>query len=241
MLLKKIRHCLLQQIVHDRATEDKAVIQSVSRNRSYQNYLKASGFVTGKVVLDIGPGYGYGYKHLLAKNPKKIVCIEPFKEALDNFTVSDNRIEFNIANFLNNNFEDNCFDVVICIAVIYYNREINPFLAEIRRVLKNNGVLILSTFDKEVIRLLFGIELRHLSDRYSQLFTAEEFAAILKTYFNCDPKIFIQSPIWIQPWYYNYFSLMMLPLKLLFVTPRLIKKIQHLNGIYNYYIVFSNL
>jgi hypothetical protein len=88
---------------------------------------------------------------------------------------------------------------------------------------------------------LFGIELRHLSDRYSQLFTAEEFAAILKTYFNCDLKIFIQSPIWIKPWYYNYFSLMMLPFKLLFVTPRLIKKVQHLNGIYNYYIVFSNI
>jgi hypothetical protein len=60
MLLKKIRYCLLQQIVHDRATEDKAVIQSVSRNRSYQNYLKASEFVTDRVVFDIGPGYGYG-------------------------------------------------------------------------------------------------------------------------------------------------------------------------------------
>ncbi len=106
----------------------------------------------GDKVLDLGCGNGY-YSYLLSKLPIKlsIIGIDNHVNAIDD---ARNFVGVNNAEFIVNNAEKlpfpiNCFDKIIMSEVIEHVKDDTKVLKEARRVLKENGILILTTPNKD--------------------------------------------------------------------------------------------
>lgn len=111
----------------------------------------------GRSVLDIGCGSGYG-AHMLSKKSAYVIGIDLWKEGIRYCHQKHGRkSSFLVTSGLNLPFKDNSFDFVTSFQVIEH---IDPsstlkYLTEIKRVLKNGGVVMISTPNKRLRLLLF--------------------------------------------------------------------------------------
>ena len=109
-------------------------------------YTAAESIVKGKIVLDIASGSGYGTK-LLANSAKKVFGVDIDKSAVEyakqNFSASN--IEFKVGDGEKIPLEDNSVDVVITFETIEHVKDYKKFIKEIKRVLKKDGIAIIST------------------------------------------------------------------------------------------------
>jgi SAM-dependent methyltransferase len=109
-------------------------------------------YLAEKNVLEFGSGSGYG-THSLSNDCKRIVGVD----------ISADAIEFSKQQYQNENlsyqkiediestplpFADNEFDVVISFQVMEHIRQVDTYLAEIQRVLRDGGTLIIATPDR---------------------------------------------------------------------------------------------
>jgi ubiquinone/menaquinone biosynthesis C-methylase UbiE len=108
--------------------------------------------VTGMRVLDYGCGSGYG-THYVAASCKSIVGVDIADDAIGyakSHYKADNLAYQHIARADQAPlpFQDEEFDVVISFQVIEHISDIDPYLSEIRRVLKPGGVFVCATPDR---------------------------------------------------------------------------------------------
>lgn len=115
-------------------------------------YKFAQQFVVGKRVLDAACGSGYGTK-ILAECAADVTGMDISAEAI---AFAEKEYAQPNARYLVGSvdclpFEDNSFDVIISFETIEHVNEViqNSFLSEIKRVLKENGILIMSTPNKK--------------------------------------------------------------------------------------------
>ncbi len=112
-------------------------------------YFFASKFILGKDVIEIGCGSGIGLGYM-SKKAKKIVGIDIDKKNLkiakDHYK---DRVELINADAHKLPFENNSFDVVICLASIIY-LDLPTFIKECKRLLRKGGVLVFNTPNKDV-------------------------------------------------------------------------------------------
>ncbi len=119
--------------------------------RLYQRYRFARDFCKDKKVLEVacGGGMGLGY---LAKVAKKVVGGDIDKNILK-YPIKHYRgrdkIDLREFDAQNLPFEDRSFDVVIIYETIYYLAKAEIFVSEAHRVLKENGVLLICTVNKD--------------------------------------------------------------------------------------------
>ncbi len=119
--------------------------------RLYQRYRFALQFCKDKEVLEVacGSGMGLGY---LAKEAKKVIGGDLDKNILKypikHYRGKD-KIEIREFDAQNLPFEDKIFDVVIFYEAIYYLAKPEKFVSEACRVLKDNGVLLICTVNKD--------------------------------------------------------------------------------------------
>ncbi len=119
--------------------------------RLYQRYRFARDFCKDKKVLEVacGGGMGLGY---LAKVAKKVVGGDKdkdiLKHPLERYEGKD-KIKIEEFDAQNLPFEDKSFDVVILYEAIYYLPEPEKFVSEAHRVLRDNGVLLICTANKD--------------------------------------------------------------------------------------------
>jgi ubiquinone/menaquinone biosynthesis C-methylase UbiE len=117
--------------------------------RMFHRYAFAAQFSEGRDVLEVacGAGMGLGY---LAKKAKRVVggdytdnlvkmAKEYFKEKLPVLRLDAHGLPF----------RNQCLDVLILYEAIYYLTEPETFFREARRVLRNEGVLLLGTVNKD--------------------------------------------------------------------------------------------
>jgi len=153
-------------------------------------YLIASRFVKNKIVLDAASGEGYG-SFILSKNARKVFGVD-----IDEKTIleakkkyKNEKIYFLNANVTNLPFTENFFDVIISFETIeHLSKEDGiKFLEQIKKILKKDGILILSTPNKE--RTLFSSykNIYHIYEYYES-----EIVEILKKYFK-NVKIYNQE------------------------------------------------
>ncbi len=147
-----------------------------------QRYQSVQGVVTGKRVLDIASGAGYGAV-LLAENAAHVCGVDIDYEAV-NFA-RDRYKEVNLtylqASLAALPFASGSFDVVISFETIeHVSADLhNKFLEEILRVLSPDGFLIISTPDKHIYSELTDYKNEfHLKEFYRQ-----EFCDFLKQFF----------------------------------------------------------
>ncbi len=108
-------------------------------------YIFALQFVKDKHLLDVACGTGYGLP-FLRKKANRVVGVDVSWEALlEAKSRCDDRIYVLMASALRLPFPDETFDVVTSFETIEHLHERQQFLQEIKRVLKMNGLLVLST------------------------------------------------------------------------------------------------
>ncbi|HSW66038.1 MAG TPA: class I SAM-dependent methyltransferase [Bacillota bacterium] len=109
-------------------------------------YTCAQKIVTGKVVLDIASGSGYGTQ-LLAKKAKKVYGVDVDKTsvqyAAEHYGAPN--IEYKVGDGEAIPLEDNSVDVVVTFETIEHIKDYRKFLSEVKRVLKPDGLAIVST------------------------------------------------------------------------------------------------
>ncbi|MCX7954406.1 MAG: class I SAM-dependent methyltransferase [Bacteroidales bacterium] len=113
-------------------------------------YIFASNFVKEKITLDIACGSGYGTSYL-AKHAKYVYGID-----IDSETINENKkiykeknIQFIHADAHNIPLDNESIDVVVSFETIEHLYNANLFLKEIKRVLKKEGMLLISTPNKK--------------------------------------------------------------------------------------------
>ena len=110
-------------------------------------YIFASRFVDSKLVADIGCGVGYGSKILAQQNPISIVGLDLSLEAV---RYANSNYKHEKIKYLNSHSEtlplfDNQFHIVIAFEIIEHLENFRGLLKEIKRIMKDDGKLIIST------------------------------------------------------------------------------------------------
>jgi O-antigen biosynthesis protein len=110
-------------------------------------YNFARQFVENKVVLDAACGSGYGTKILHSSGAKNVIGVDVSSESLleAEKTYAAENIKYLYGDVNSLNFEDESFDVVVSFETIEHIRIGNKWISESARVLKDEGLFIVST------------------------------------------------------------------------------------------------
>ena len=140
-------------------------------------YSVACEYVSGKSVLDIASGEGYG-SNLLSKTADSVIGVDISVEAVSHASAKykyQKNLEYRAGSCTDIPCDDNLFDVVVSFETIEHITEHELMLGEVKRVLKPDGVLIISSPNKEI----------YLDDNEFHLkeLDYDEFDSLLKSYF----------------------------------------------------------
>jgi len=158
-------------------------------------YALALELCKNKNVLDIASGEGYG-TNLIGSVAEFVLGVDISFEAVEHAKEKYQRenIEFKVGNTSKIPLESNTVDVVVSFETIEHIKEQNLFLSEVKRVLKKDGILIISTPDKTIYSERDPANRFHIKE----LFT-NEFKQLISTYFNqvelYQQRIFIGSVV----------------------------------------------
>lgn len=150
-----------------------------------ERYKLACKYVRNKKVLDAACGAGYGAKMLKISGAVQVLGLDISKESLENAekTYKEADIEFVQGDINVLPFEDNCFDVVVSFETIEHIKDGSKWIAESARVIKDNGLFIVSTPNRDVTNPGTYIEERPLNPYHQYEYTISEFAGeLLKHY-----------------------------------------------------------
>ena len=142
-------------------------------------YLWAATVVAGRRVLDLGSGEGFGASILSAGEGTEIVGIDIDERTVEHAQLNwaGPRTSFKVGNALDlSEFEDGSFGAVVAFEVIEHVNEQERVLAEVARVLADDGVLIVSTPD----RRLYSDATGQVNPFHQHELTCEEFSALLE-------------------------------------------------------------
>jgi SAM-dependent methyltransferase len=144
-------------------TGERAVPWSPDVNVIYEHfhrYLWAQALVDGRRVMDVGSGEGYG-SALLASSAREVVGID-----VDPTTVEHSRLNYGARNLTFetasatdlSHIADDSFDAVVAFEILEHVDDQKAMLAEIGRVLRDEGLLIMSTPDRRAYTEATGNE-----------------------------------------------------------------------------------
>lgn len=158
----------------------------------YQRYLFAKYLVSGKEVLDVACGEGYG-SNLLSGTASKVIGMDIDKAVIEKADIKygNNKLSYITGSVAELPFEEDTFDVIVSFETIeHIKSELQEkFLKEAHRVLKKDGVLIISTPNKSVYTdLVKGENSFHVKEFYVQ-----EFIQFLNKSFK-NIELFCQYP-----------------------------------------------
>ena len=147
-----------------------------------QRYMSTRNLIRGLAVLDLACGEGYG-SALLADTAKSVVGMDIDQETVDhaNQKYRKTNLSFRQGDAANIPLEDHSVDAVVSFETIEHIDETlqNQFLQEIDRVLKQDGLLIMSTPNKAV----YSDRYHYFNEFHIHEFYHDEFQKFLKRYF----------------------------------------------------------
>lgn len=156
-------------------------------------YQAAKDLVKNKVVLDIASGSGYGSNYL-SSFAKKVCGVDVDPEAIRyaNKNYSNNKTQFELGDGKKIPFGAESFDIVISFETIEHIKKYENFMSEIKRVLKKDGLLILSTPNIN--------EFPKGNHYHVHEFNEKELYSLVNKYFKNNKKYFQTT------WVYNMLS-----------------------------------
>ncbi|MCW8869528.1 MAG: class I SAM-dependent methyltransferase [Proteobacteria bacterium] len=164
----------------------------------YHRYLMACDLVAGKKVLDAACGEGYG-SQLLASYADKVVGVDIDQNSINHAKQrygGQANLKFMTADVLEVPIPDNSFDVVVSFETLEHLSQHQELLNEFKRLLKPDGILIISTPDKAEYSDKTGFENEyHVKELYR-----DEFKELLENYFSqqvwLGQKLMFTSTLW---------------------------------------------
>lgn len=163
-------------------------------------YVFALQFVEDKDVLDVACGTGYGLP-FLRKKANRVVGVDVSVEALlEAKNACDGKTNVLLADALRLPFRDETFDVVTSFETIEHLHKRREFLLEIKRVLKINGLLVLSTPNANYTKPVNG---KPTNPFHVFEYTPEELKIELDAYFSVESFLGqkLSNKIEISPFY----------------------------------------
>ena len=114
-------------------------------------YWWAASLVSEKRVLDAGCGTAYGSAIMAHAGALEVVGVDLAHHVLDAVRPRmPSRVALEVADVGDLPFDDHSFDVVVCFEVIEHVEDTERVLAELARVLASNGVLAISSPNRDV-------------------------------------------------------------------------------------------
>jgi ubiquinone/menaquinone biosynthesis C-methylase UbiE len=152
--------------------------------------------LSDKVVLDIASGEGYG-SDLLAQYSKFVYGVDISKEAIEHSVEKYRRqnLIFKQGSAASIPLDDNTVDIVVSFETIEHHDKHDEMISEIKRVMKKNGVCIISSPDK-----LYYSDIPNIKNEFHvrELYY-DEFKNLISGYFKksifYNQKIFVGSII----------------------------------------------
>ena len=174
-----------------------AILVSTDKHLGHVVSLTSAAFAKGKKVLDAACGEGYG-SHVLAQHAESVVGVDVSAIAIThaNKHYQQPNLSFVTANVLKMDFAKNSFDLVVSFETLEHLVEHQELMREFKRVLKPDGVLLISTPDKKEYSDKTGFDNEyHLKELYQ-----DEFADLLNQSFKHShwfgQKLMFTSSIW---------------------------------------------
>jgi 2-polyprenyl-3-methyl-5-hydroxy-6-metoxy-1,4-benzoquinol methylase/glycosyltransferase involved in cell wall biosynthesis len=147
----------------------------------FPRYQLAGSLAHRKTILDLGCGTGYGTALLARKGAASVLGLD-----IDQSTIEwaerahrENNLSFCVRSDLGAGFASESFDLITCFEMIEHVTEPvqRATIASVARLLKKNGVLLIST-PNPVVTKLYGENPFHLREM-----TGDEFLALLSDHF----------------------------------------------------------
>jgi len=158
----------------------------------------AAQFAKGKRVLDLGSGEGYG-ANILARTASYVLGVDIDPACIQHASFKYNRrnLSFEIGTFARvPDQPDHSFDLIVCFEAIEHTTDQISLLSEVKRLLKSDGLFIVSTPDKTAYRK----ETPEGNPFHLRELELAEFQQLLTSYFRetnlLGQRIFPASSIW---------------------------------------------
>ena len=150
------------------------------RLEHYHRYAVALEAVAGKRVLDLACGEGYG-SYLIADRASSVVGVDIDDETVRHAseTYKKSNLEFRKGSATALEFADASFDSVVSFETIEHLAEQSEMIAEIRRVLRPEGILIMSSPNRPI----YSEESGEQNEFHVKELDLDEFDALLKSQF----------------------------------------------------------
>jgi len=161
-------------------------------------YAFATQLVKGKKVLDLAYGEGYG-PYMLSKEAKYVVAIEIDEQAVKHAKSRYLRenLEFIQGSILEVPIKsDKNFDVIICFEGIEHIEQHDKLLSEVKRLLKDEGLFIVSTPNREA----YTDEANYENPFHTKELYFDQFKILLRSYFKnvkfLGQRVYSGSNLW---------------------------------------------
>ena len=143
-------------------------------------YAFAQEFTDNKIVLDIASGEGYG-SFVLAKNADFVYGVDISEEAITyaKKNYRKDNLEFRVGNTSKIPLDSNSVDIVVSFETIEHHDQHDEMMKEIKRVLKKDGKLIISSPNKKY----YSDENNTTNHFHIKELYEDEFKMLLNNYF----------------------------------------------------------
>ena len=136
-----------QRISEEKSQLDLSRYLLFLRHKKAYLFAGTKEYCQDKRVLDYGCGNGYG-SFLLAKVARKVTAVD-----IDPTAIEDSRQKYRAENLsfeliapeIQTNFADRSFDLIVSFQVIEHILDVKKYLNELKRMLSDKGVLIITT------------------------------------------------------------------------------------------------
>jgi SAM-dependent methyltransferase len=109
-------------------------------------YRFASSLAAGRSVLDAGCGFGYGTAALAAAGAERAVGVDISADAIATAAAgADSSCEYVRADLLDLPFDDDTFELAVCFEAIEHVVDAGGVIDELRRVVRSDGILVVSS------------------------------------------------------------------------------------------------
>ena len=149
-------------------------------------------------ILDIGCGTGYG-SDLLAKSFGGVYGVDISQDAIDYAKKNWQRenIMFSIGSGTEIPFKQNTFDITVAFEVFEHIKDWSKFLSELKRVTKRNGMIYISTPNKNIYSP--GTK-KPINPHHFFEMTEDQFRKALDSYFRIDQFLGQRTPVYNDHW-----------------------------------------
>jgi len=149
-------------------------------NEHLSRYYFARPLVEGRYALDVGCGTGYGAA-VLAQSARRVLALDVSAESVafakKNYPACN--AEFLVADCCQIPLSPQTVDTAVCFEVIEHLAEQAALLEEVRRVLRPDGLLVISTPN----RIYYSEERKEVNPFHAREFDFDEFRDLLKRSF----------------------------------------------------------